>query len=93
MGRDTVSRRFLVRGRVQGVGYRYFVERRANELGLKGYTRNLEDGNVEVYALGLRVRVNELARELRRGPAWSDVRGVEEFDVPPEECSGFQIRY
>jgi acylphosphatase len=93
MGRDTVSRRFLVRGRVQGVGYRYFVERRANELGLNGYARNLEDGAVEVYALGPLRTVAELARALRQGPMWSDVRAVEEIDVPPEVCSGFQIRY
>ena len=48
----TSARRYFVRGRVQGVGFRYFVERAAAELKLTGYTRNLDDGRVEVYAAG-----------------------------------------
>ncbi len=79
-------------GRVQGVGFRFFVERHANELGLRGYTRNLDDGRVEVYAAGSREAVAELARMLHQGPRFSDVRGLEEADAGAENCSGFQIR-
>ena len=46
------ARRFFVAGRVQGVGYRYFVQELAQELGLRGYVRNLRDGRVEVLAIG-----------------------------------------
>jgi acylphosphatase len=46
---------------------------------------------VEVYAAGPRDAVTELARMLRQGPRWSDVRGVEELDAGPENCSGFRI--
>ena len=46
------ARRWLIRGRVQGVGFRYFAQRAAAELGLTGYVRNLDDGRVEVYAAG-----------------------------------------
>ncbi len=70
VARDTVARRFFVRGRVQGVGFRYFVERHAGELGVTGYARNLDDGRVEVYAAGPRNAVDELARMLRQGPRW-----------------------
>ena len=81
-----------MRGRVQGVGFRYFAGRQAAELGIKGYARNLDDGRVEVYALGSRDAVTEFARGLWLGPRWSDVRGVEELEAAPENCSGFQIR-
>ncbi len=92
MGRERVSRRFFVRGRVQGVGFRYFVERHAGALGLDGYARNLEDGRVEVYAAGPAEAVTQLAQMLRQGPRWSSVNGVDETDAPPESGSGFYIR-
>ncbi|MDP2996950.1 MAG: acylphosphatase [Bryobacterales bacterium] len=92
MARDTVARRFFVHGRVQGVGFRYFAQRQAGELGVTGYARNLDDGRVEVYAAGSREAVTELARMLGQGPRWSDVRGVEELDTSLENCSGFRIK-
>lgn len=79
-------------GRVQGVGYRYFVLREAGRLGVKGYTRNLDDGRVEVYAAGSQHAVAELAGVLGRGPRWSDVRAVAAVDAGLEGCSGFQIK-
>ena len=54
------ARRWYVRGRVQGVGYRYFAQRAAVSLGLTGYARNLDDGRVEVYAAGPAGKVAEL---------------------------------
>jgi len=91
-GHSMIARRWLVRGRVQGVGFRYFVERAAAQLGLKGYARNLDDGGVEVYATGSPESVAELAGRLRTGPRWADVRGVEEQEAAVQKLDGFQIR-
>ncbi len=85
------ARRFIVRGRVQGVGYRYFVERIADELGLTGYARNLDDGGVEVYAVGSPEDIAELGGYLWKGPRWAEVQGVEERDAAVTEYSGFHI--
>lgn len=85
------ARRYLVRGRVQGVGFRWFVQKHASDLGLDGYTRNLDDGTVEVYAKGSLEQLNELSGYLWKGPSMSDVRGVEEQEAAPEKVSGFRI--
>jgi acylphosphatase len=85
------ARRWLVRGRVQGVGYRYFAQRSAQSLGLTGYARNLDDGRVEVYAAGPAENLAELAPLLHRGPRWADVRGVEEQEAAVESSSYFHI--
>jgi acylphosphatase len=85
------ARRFLIRGRVQGVGYRDFAQRAAAELGLKGFARNLDDGRVEVYAVGSDDKLSQFAGLLHRGPRWSDVRGVEETEEPVREHSSFRI--
>lgn len=82
---------YRVRGRVQGVGFRYFVQRAAQELKLTGYVKNLDDGRVEVYAIGTDDRLSELARRLWKGPAYSDVRGVEEQDAPVHAAGAFRI--
>ncbi|HSW50283.1 MAG TPA: acylphosphatase [Bryobacteraceae bacterium] len=89
--RKKTARRYLVRGRVQGVGYRYFVERAAGELGLTGYAKNLDDGNVEVYAVGSPEALKELNGHLWKGPHWSDVRGVQEMEAPVVQYVGFRI--
>jgi acylphosphatase len=85
------ARLWFVRGRVQGVGYRNFAQRAATELGLTGYTRNLDDGRVEVYAIGPSSRLDEFAGRLHRGPQWSDVRGVEEREAAILEHAAFHI--
>ena len=85
------ARRWFIRGRVQGVGYRYFAQHAAATLGLTGYTRNLDDGRVEVYALGLEGKLSEFAGILHAGPRWADVRGVEEQEASIESCSSFTI--
>jgi len=63
-----MARRYLVQGRVQGVGYRYFAEGVAEELGLAGYARNMDDGRVEVYAVGTSDQLAALSGYLWRGP-------------------------
>jgi len=86
-----VARRWYIRGRVQGVGYRYFAQRAAAELGLTGYARNLDDGRVEVYAVGTAGGVAEMAARMHTGPRWADVRGVEEQDAAVQESASFRI--
>jgi acylphosphatase len=85
------ARRYFVRGRVQGVGFRWFVQKAATESGISGYTRNLDDGRVEVYAVGQPAQLNELAGQLWKGPRLSEVRGVDEQDAAIEKVSGFRI--
>jgi acylphosphatase len=85
------ARRYVVRGRVQGVGYRYFAQKSASGLGLSGYTRNLDDGTVEVYAVGTQDQLSELAGLLRMGPRFAEVRGVEEKEAAVETRTGFRI--
>jgi acylphosphatase len=86
-----LAKRWLVRGRVQGVGFRYFAQQTAVLLGLSGYVRNLDDGRVEIYAVGRPDQLREMAGMMHRGPKWADVRGVEELEAAVEERSGFRI--
>lgn len=79
---------FLVRGRVQGVGFRWFVQREASELELRGWVRNTEDGDVEVLASGSLDDLNELRRSLRRGPRGSRVDNVIEHYLDESEAEG-----
>jgi acylphosphatase len=78
---------------VQGVGFRWFVQKSASSLGVNGYTRNLDDGRVEVYAVGSPEQLNELAGLLWKGPGMSDVRGVDEEEAALEKVSGFRIAH
>ncbi|MBI4277920.1 MAG: acylphosphatase [Armatimonadetes bacterium] len=75
---DEVARlRALVSGVVQGVGFRWFVQRHARALGLSGYVRNLSDGRVEVVAEGGRAELEALVAHLRQGPPAARVRAVD----------------
>ena len=74
--------RYLVRGRVQGVGFRWFVLQEAERLCLCGVVRNLRDGSVEVLAEGGPDALAELERALQLGPRSARVEGVEKSDVP-----------
>ena len=88
-----MARQYFVQGRVQGVGYRYFAEGVAAELGLAGYTRNLDDGRVEVYAIGTSDQLSALSGYLWRGPRGADVRAVQEMEAAVQEVSEFRIEY
>jgi acylphosphatase len=87
-----VARRWRVRGRVQGVGFRYFTQRVAAELGLGGYVRNLDDGRVEVYAVGPEEKLSELAGRLYQGPRWAEVHGVDEQEAEVRAYASFEIQ-
>jgi acylphosphatase len=79
-----VTRRYLIRGRVQAVGFRNFVWRRAVSMGLSGWVRNLPDGRVEVLASGASAVLELLERELWRGPPHAQVENVEISEVLDE---------
>ena len=74
--------RFVVRGRVQGVGFRWFVLREANGLDLEGFVRNLPDGSVEVLARGPTPAMARLEGHLASGPNAAAVESVEKHDIP-----------
>lgn len=80
-----MTRRWLVAGRVQGVGFRYFVVRRATELGLHGWVRNLADGRVEVLAEGAPRELDELHDLLLLGPKSAAVERVEVAEISDEQ--------
>jgi len=78
--RKKTAKKFVISGRVQGVGYRYFAERWAEQLGIAGYVKNLWDGTVEVYAIGDAMALEELKLRLTEGPRSARVTGVSESD-------------
>ncbi len=91
---QSASLRAVVRGRVQGVFFRDFVRRRAYQLNLKGYVRNLPDGGVELVAEGERPALEKLLEHLREGPPAARVEEVaEEWGDIKGEFSGFSVRY
>lgn len=77
------ARRYIVRGRVQGVGFRWFVEREARILGVNGWVRNNPDGSVEVLAAGSNEQLSTLHRRLREGPR---AARVDDVDVVPAQA-------
>ncbi|MHB1094764.1 MAG: acylphosphatase [Gemmatimonadaceae bacterium] len=79
--------RVLVRGRVQGVGFRWFVARAARELALTGWVRNADDGTVEVVAAGAAEQVEKLIAALRRGPSQAAVQSVETEERSPSAAA------
>lgn len=87
-----IARHYVVHGRVQGVGFRAFVERHAAELGLAGWVRNTDDGAVEAHAQGAEEQVHALEGLLRTGPRWSEVRRVDVKEAAPMAGSGFRVK-
>lgn len=78
---------------VQGVGFRFFVERAANRLGVGGYVKNLRDGRVEVYAIGQPEQLRALKAELARGPRMASVSevGETEAEMDARYSGGFSV--
>src|SRR5712671_3091602 len=89
------AKRYFVSGNVQGVGFRYFTQRAAERLQLNGYTRNLPDGRVEVYAIGPADQLAKLRSVLDRGPWGATVSEVKEEHaaIDSNHQSGFVITY
>ncbi len=76
---------YLVRGRVQGVGFRWFVQREAAEVGLRGWVRNTNEGHVEIVAAGGEAELAELRAALKRGSRGSRVDAVERHELDESE--------
>ena len=84
----------IVDGRVQGVNFRYYTQRRATDLGLTGYVRNRWDGTVEAVAEGAQLQLEELLAFLRVGPRSAFVTQVDiEWMAPTGEFHRFEVRY
>jgi acylphosphatase len=76
---------YLVKGRVQGVGFRWFVHQEAAELGLRGWVRNTDQGHVEIVAAGKPEELTDLKDALRKGSRGSRVDAVEEQELVESE--------
>ena len=87
-----VRRRVVVRGRVQGVGFRASCARRAIGAGVSGYVRNCADGSVEAVFEGHVPTVDALVAWCREGPAWAQVTGLELSDEEPSGGRSFDVR-
>jgi acylphosphatase len=88
----SVARKFLIKGDVQGVGYRFFAQRAAARHQVRGYVRNCPDGTVEALAEGSEGDVEEFKKDLVTGPQWSRVAQVEEISLDPTGLySSFRI--
>ena len=89
-----VARKFVIRGNVQGVGYRFFAQRAAARHQVIGYVKNCSDGTVEAFAQGSANDVEEFKKDLVTGPQWSAVEHVEEISLEPsKEYSSFRIEH
>jgi acylphosphatase len=89
-------RKYLaITGIVQGVGYRFWAMKRARELGLGGFVRNMPDGSVEILLDGPEPFVNRMIELCERGPAWATVRTIEELEArgsfPEEAMNPFRV--
>jgi acylphosphatase len=88
-----IARRFIVSGRVQGVGFRYFTQDAARREGINGYVTNRDDGTVEAVAEGEADAIERFERVLRRGPSKSRIEHVMVDEIEPAHGnSGFIIR-
>ncbi len=83
MTANKVARKFLIRGEVQGVGYRFFAQRAAARHQVVGAIRNMPDGSVEVLVEGTATSVEAFKHELATGPQWASVKQVEELVLEP----------
>lgn len=95
MKQNAMARRYNVSGRVQGVGYRNFVEHVAAKIGVDGFVRNRRDGRVEVYAIGKPEQLKQLRAALEKGPMMCSVSGVDEEpdSVNNQYVGNFTIEY
>ena len=94
-GPELVARRWIVFGRVQGVGFRWFVQSLAQALGVRGWVRNTEDGSVEVVGLAGAATIDQLDAKLAAGPPGARILRIDRSDVPHEIVDGkaFRIKH
>lgn len=88
-----ICSRLTVCGRVQGVGYRWFIQQQATRLGLLGFVRNMPEGEVEIEVSGPPEKVEALVMEARKGPKFSDVTAVVRESTESDDAfDSFEIR-
>ncbi len=83
--------KIFISGIVQGVFFRNFLKENSNELGLKGFARNLDNGKVELVVEGKDEKVNEMVRICKQGPAHSEVRNIETQEIKHQGFNEFKI--
>lgn len=89
-----VRAEIVVNGLVQGVGFRYFVVREAQKLGLKGYTQNLYSGEVFTIVEGEKAIVEEMVKKLRVGPMHASVKTCKvDWQEPKNEFTEFEVKF
>tara|TARA_B100000749_G_scaffold122825_1_gene93942 strand:+ start:195096 stop:195407 length:312 start_codon:yes stop_codon:yes gene_type:complete len=92
MSGPKLAYQFIIAGKVQGVGFRYFTQSKAQDYALNGWVRNLIDGRVEALAVGDEMALNRFAIDMNRGPESSHVISVERHSIEgAPEMSGFNI--
>jgi acylphosphatase len=89
---DLQTRHYVISGRVQGVGFRWFVEREAAQTGVTGWVRNCDNGDVEVMATGTADQHRSLRQKLQQGPRAARVDHVSESSTTLLEAPSFQVR-
>ncbi len=92
MAAGDITKHYLISGRVQGVGFRAFTQKSAQELKLSGWVRNLVDGRVEVLACGSAHALQKLELHLRQGPRSARVDALVVSDADAPELTGFDFR-
>jgi acylphosphatase len=91
---EKIAKRYIIKGNVQGVGYRYFTINIANSIGLYGYVENLYNGDVEVYAIGEVTQLEALKQHLFKGPSYSNVVDIIETNAQVDNnLTGFHVEY
>jgi len=88
-----VARHYILKGRVQGVGFRFFTRRLAEQLDIKGWVKNLGNGAVEVHAEGDENPMEQFLSTIKRGPSLAFVQDVEAGEVEPEGYQGFSLEW
>lgn len=89
-----IARRFIIKGKVQEVGFRYYTVRTARSLGIVGAVKNLPDGTVEAIAEGSPGAMESFRRQLERGPAYAQVTSIDEVEIAPTgRYAGFDLEY
>ena len=80
-----------INGIVQGVFFRKFVKESAEEIGIRGYVRNLNDGNVELIIEGKDEKVNEMLNRCKKGPKHSEIKDIEIEEIKHQGFDGFKV--
>lgn len=89
-----IARRYIIKGKVQEVGFRYFTVRTARSLGIVGTVKNLPDGSVEAIAEGSPGAIDSFRRQLERGPSYAQVTSIDETEVASTgRYSSFDLEY